>query len=168
MRYSCAKYLARISALLPISFAEQLVLATIGLFGGTEDEPVVETSFGYIVDPGGTASSEGTMGFGGLESTKGEARWHGCCLALAEMARRGLIRGDEAVSQSVYWVLRVSIFIGCELHYTYTRLFSSTCGARLIPSARMSGMLLLISYGPFPVLVRPKPSNHSPERLQLA
>jgi hypothetical protein len=47
------------------------------------------------------------MGFGGAETTKGEARWHGCCLALAEMARRGLIKEDEATSQTVAWALKV-------------------------------------------------------------
>jgi len=47
------------------------------------------------------------MGFGGLESTRGEARWHGVCLALAEMARRGLVAG-EAVGEAVLWVLKVS------------------------------------------------------------
>lgn len=47
------------------------------------------------------------MGFAGLESTRGEARWHGVCLALAEMARRGLVAG-EAVGEAVRWVLKVS------------------------------------------------------------
>ncbi len=54
------------------------------------------------------------MGFGGLETTRGEARWHGLCLALAEMARRGLLTG-EAVSQAVEWSLQVCLCISVEL-----------------------------------------------------
>jgi hypothetical protein len=103
VRYSSAKYLARISNLLPTSLSSQIVLATTALFAGTEDEPFVETSYGTIIDPGGSASG-GTMGFGGLETTRGEARWHGVCLALAEMARRGLI---EDVGDVVEWTLKV-------------------------------------------------------------
>lgn len=72
-----------------------------------EDEPVLTNNYGQVVDPGGNASVGGTMGFGGAETTKGEARWHGCCLALAEMARRGLIKEDEATSQTVAWALKV-------------------------------------------------------------
>jgi hypothetical protein len=104
VRYSSAKYIARITAILPDEFASQIVLATIALFEGTEDEPVVETRFGAILDPGG--SSPGTMGFGGSDGTKGESRWHGVCLALAEMARRGVVR-DEAVGEAVSWVMKV-------------------------------------------------------------
>jgi hypothetical protein len=104
VRYSSAKYLARIAALLPTALSSQIVSATIALFAGTEDEPIIETSFGTIVDPGGNAPG-GTMGFGGAETVKGEARWHGVCLALAEMARRGLLL--EEADQAVEWVLKV-------------------------------------------------------------
>ena len=105
MRYSAAKYLARLSSLLPLDFRDQVVSATIGLFAGTADEPVVETPFGTIVDPGGSEHA-GSMGFGGSEPIRGEARWHGICLALAEMARRGLIR-EDSVSKTIRWVLKV-------------------------------------------------------------
>lgn len=94
--------------MLPEDYASQIVLATIALFQGTEDEPVVETSLGTVLDPGGS-SPGGTMGFGGSDgANKGESRWHGVCLALAEMARRGLVR-DEAVGQAVEWVMKVSL-----------------------------------------------------------
>jgi len=83
-------------------------MATVNLFAGTEDEPVVCTDYGIVVDPGGTASSGGTMGFGGSETTRGEARWHGCCLAIAELARRGLVKEEEAIAESVNWVIKVS------------------------------------------------------------
>lgn len=107
VRYSSAKYLARLTAILPTDYADQIVPATIALFQGTEDEPVVETPHGTILDPGGS-NSGGTMGFGGGETTKGEARWHGVCLALAEMARRGLVK-DDAVGEAVKWVLKVCV-----------------------------------------------------------
>ena len=84
-----------------------MVSATIELFRGTEDEPVLETAFGIIVDPGGNAASEGILGSEGLDVSRGEARWHGCCLALAEMARRGLVKG-ETLGQSVQWATKVS------------------------------------------------------------
>ncbi|WWC58144.1 uncharacterized protein I303_100679 [Kwoniella dejecticola CBS 10117] len=109
VRYSSAKYLARLAALLPPSFASQIVEAVTGLFAGTEEEPVTLTSFGTVIDPGGTSTSGGTMGFGGLESTRGEARWHGVCLALAEMARRGLVR-DEEIGNAVKWVIKALTF----------------------------------------------------------
>lgn len=48
------------------------------------------------------------MGFGGGEGLiKGESRWHGVCLALAEMARRGLVK-DDAVGEAIPWVMKVS------------------------------------------------------------
>jgi hypothetical protein len=107
VRYSAAKYLARIAAVLPEGYQEQIVRATLALFGGTDDEPVIESSFGTIVDPGGSGS-DGAMGFGGAETTRGDARWHGVCLALAELARRGLIR-EELLGETVTWVLKVSL-----------------------------------------------------------
>lgn len=66
----------------------------------------METPFGTIVNPGGSESG-GAIGFGGTESVRGESRWHGSCLALAELARRGLI-ADDAVGETVSWVLKVS------------------------------------------------------------
>ena len=85
-----------------------MVQATIQLFGGTDDEPVVETAYGFVVDPGGIHVSDGTLGLGGLELSRGEARWHGCCLAIAEMARRAHVRG-EAVAEAVQWAGKVSM-----------------------------------------------------------
>lgn len=106
VRYSAAKYLARITAILPEGYQGQIVGATLALFGGTDDEPVMESSSGTIVDPGGSDSS-GTMGFGGAESLRGDARWHGVCLALAELARRGLV-SEEVLEETVTWVLKAS------------------------------------------------------------
>ena len=116
VRYSSAKYLARIAAFLPNDFAAQLVSATVDLFGGTEDEPVLYTSAGMVLDPGGnpagSGQGSGTMGFGGSETNRGEARWHGVCLAIAELARRGLVIGD-AIASAIPWVLKVR---GIPLH----------------------------------------------------
>nr|XP_019014520.1 uncharacterized protein I206_00602 [Kwoniella pini CBS 10737]OCF53301.1 hypothetical protein I206_00602 [Kwoniella pini CBS 10737] len=84
VRYSSAKYLARLSSLLPPLFSSQIVGAVIELFSGTEEEPVTLTSFG-------------------------EARWHGVCLALAEMARRGLIRNEE-IGNAIKWVIKALTF----------------------------------------------------------
>lgn len=67
------------------------------------------TAYGVVVDPGGTASSAGTMGFGGSETSRGEARWHGCCLAIAELSRRGLVKDEESIAESVRWVVKVSL-----------------------------------------------------------
>jgi hypothetical protein len=47
------------------------------------------------------------MGFGEAESLRGDARWHGVCLALAELARRGLVK-EEVLGETVTWVLKVS------------------------------------------------------------
>ncbi|TXT16051.1 hypothetical protein VHUM_00554 [Vanrija humicola] len=109
VRYSSAKYLGRIAALLPPELSDQIVLATIGLFAGTDDEPVVETAFGTVVDPGGSTTSGGAMGLGGSEATRGEARWHGVCLAVAELARRGLLDAD-AVAEVTPWVVKALTF----------------------------------------------------------
>ena len=94
--------------------------AIIDLFSGTEDEPMIATNFGLVVDPGGSIMSEGTFGFGGSESMKGEARWHGCCLALAEMARRGLLQGD-LIFQAVKWGMKVGSWILFLVHATAYR-----------------------------------------------
>ncbi|WWC99224.1 hypothetical protein V866_006120 [Kwoniella sp. B9012] len=110
VRYSSAKYLARLSSLLPLSFSSQIVEAVIDLFSGTEEEPVILTSFGTVIDPGGSSSSGGTMGFGGVETTRGEARWHGVCLAVAEMARRGLIKEEVQIGSAVKWVIKALTF----------------------------------------------------------
>lgn len=109
VRYSAAKYLARIAALLPAELSDQIVSAVIGLFAGSEDDPVILTKFGTVIDPGGSAGGNGTMGLGGQETSRGEARWHGVCLAVAELARRGLLPA-EAVDEVIPWVVKALTF----------------------------------------------------------
>lgn len=108
VRYSSAKYLARLASLLPHSLRNQIIQAVISLFAGTETEPCILTEYGTVIDPGGSDHSGGTMGFGGVEIGRGEGRWHGVCLALAECGRRGLI-GEDLVQEALAWVLRVSL-----------------------------------------------------------
>lgn len=66
------------------------------------------TESGLVIDPGGSDHFGGTMGFGGVEVQKGEGRWHGVCLALAECARRGLISGEMA-GEVLEWVVKVRL-----------------------------------------------------------
>ncbi|TYJ51709.1 hypothetical protein B9479_007714 [Cryptococcus floricola] len=106
VRYSSAKYLSRLSNLLPPDLSDQIVGATIALFSGTEDEPAIFSSCGGIIDPGGSPHTGGTFALsGGIETSRGESRWHGVCLALGEMARRGLVHSEQ-VGEAVEWVLR--------------------------------------------------------------
>jgi hypothetical protein len=92
VRYSAAKYIARMAALLPEDWSTQIIEAIIQLYEGTESEPVVETAQGRILEPGG--------------GSRGDARWHGVCLALAETARRGLI-DQERLGEMLPWVIQV-------------------------------------------------------------
>lgn len=109
VRYSAAKYLARIAALLPSELSDQIVSAVIELFAGSQDDPVILAKNGTVVDPGGNAGGNGTMGLGGQETSRGEARWHGVCLAVAELARRGLFPA-VAVDEAVPWVVKALTF----------------------------------------------------------
>ncbi|KAJ9099164.1 hypothetical protein QFC21_004044 [Naganishia friedmannii] len=95
VRYSAAKYISRIADLLPRSLASQIVESTIALFSRTPEDPLVETERGKVVDPGG--------------GSNGDAKWHGLCLALAEMGRRGLI-GDEMVGDLLGWAVKALNF----------------------------------------------------------
>lgn len=68
-RYSSAKYLARLSLLLPPSFASQVLDAIL-------------TSFENALAEGST--------------TRGEGKAQGACLAVGEMARRSVLNRFEA------------------------------------------------------------------------
>lgn len=107
VRYSSAKYLSRLADLLPLSLSSQIVESTISLFGGTPEDPLVETDRGKIVDPGG--------------GSNGEAKWHGLCLALAEMGRRGLIENDM-VKDLLSWAVKV-----CAISVVLVRVRADCC-----------------------------------------
>lgn len=100
------------------------------------------------------------MGFGGAESVRGDARWHGVCLALAELARRGLVR-EEMLEETVTWVLKVSQLSGnqAEIRGTDDRLFHLICEGRPIRSEPMFETLLPTCYGPCLELARLQCSN---------
>jgi hypothetical protein len=83
---------ARLASVLPQDLSTQIIEAVIDLFNGSEFEPVAETDRGRISDPGG--------------GSRGDARWHGVCLALAETARRGLI-DEERLTEMLPWVIKV-------------------------------------------------------------
>lgn len=84
--------MARLASVLPQDLSTQIIEAVIDLFNGTEYEPVAETDRGRILDPGG--------------GSRGDAKWHGVCLALAETARRGLI-DEERLTEMLPWVIKV-------------------------------------------------------------
>lgn len=87
VRWSAAKYLARLCALLPPSFALQLSSAVIGLFARDVLDPEEE---------GGTPD---------LSAVK-EGAWHGAALAVAELARRGVLE-EELLAEVVPWLIHV-------------------------------------------------------------
>ncbi|KAJ9100981.1 hypothetical protein QFC19_005377 [Naganishia cerealis] len=72
-----------------------IVEATIALFSGTPDDPLIQTERGNVIDPGG--------------GSNGDAKWHGLCLALAEMGRRGLIE-DDMVGDLLGWAVKALNF----------------------------------------------------------
>ena len=84
VRWSAAKYLARIAERIPSSFSHQIVEALLGIF---EDESELD-------------SPEDA-------SIISEHSWHGACLSLAELARRAKIPTD-LVEPTLGCVLRVS------------------------------------------------------------
>ena len=67
-----------------MDFVNQLLDAVIGLFSIHYAEP----GSGIEMPPGA------------------EATWHGTCLGCAELARRGLVRGEHT-GQLMKWVLKV-------------------------------------------------------------
>lgn len=89
VRWSAAKYISRLSSLLPLSFSDQIAEAVISLY----DRDAVS-----VGEAGGTGEYD-------LSAVK-ESTWHGASLAVAEMARRGVLN-PERLAQLVPWLLRV-------------------------------------------------------------
>lgn len=57
-----------------------------------------------------------------MDSGGGEAKWHGVCLALAELARRGLITG-EMMPNLLPWVIKVNRACHVQLTLFHTDWF---------------------------------------------
>ena len=93
VRWSSAKGIGRISSRLPRDFAQEVIASVVALLEeDTFDNPVVEGGLDY--------------------SQVSDSTWHGSFLALAELARRGLLL-PERLGEVVPWVVRVGIIAGC-------------------------------------------------------
>lgn len=100
VRYSAAKGLARLCTRLPPLFIDQAAQAVTDLFSIN------------VVD---------FMGKRQDLSNVSEHTWQGACLALAELARRGLLRGDD-LGDKLEWVQKVSTKPGnCDCRGRLTR-----------------------------------------------
>jgi len=85
VRWSAAKGIARLSERLPSDFSSQVLETILGLFS------IHSVAGASVYDTPAIA----------------EATWHGACLALAEMARRGLVQ--PALLESLLgWLSKVS------------------------------------------------------------
>jgi hypothetical protein len=88
VRWSAAKGLARICERLPKDFAEQIIDSVVDLF-----------ALDCIIS--GDADSEHVD-----VSNVSDATWHGTCLCIAEMARRGLLV-PTSLDRVIPWIARV-------------------------------------------------------------
>lgn len=88
VRYSAAKGISRICCRLPTDFIDQVADEITSLFA------VNVADF---------------LGKGEDLSNVSEFTWQGCCLALAELARRGLLQG-ESVGEKLAWVEKALLF----------------------------------------------------------
>ncbi|KAJ3289980.1 hypothetical protein HDU79_003644 [Rhizoclosmatium sp. JEL0117] len=90
VRWSAAKGVGRISARLPQEFATEIVASVIALFDEDTLPPVAGST-----TPNLAAVSDST--------------WHGACLAVAELARRGLLM-PEWLEKVVPWISLALLF----------------------------------------------------------
>lgn len=88
VRYSAAKGLSRLCSRLPMSFVEQVTDAIIEMF---------------------SINIPDFLGEKRDLSNVSEFTWQGCCLALAELARRGLLVGEN-LSEKLEWVEKALMF----------------------------------------------------------
>ncbi|KAH8924896.1 ARM repeat-containing protein [Atractiella rhizophila] len=88
VRYSSAKYIARVASRVPASFSSQLLEAVLSLF---EKNVAFDEDGEY--DP----------------FTVPDNTWHGACLAVAELVRQGQV-GDEALGEVLKWIARAMVF----------------------------------------------------------
>jgi len=88
VRYSAAKGLSRLCSRLPSSFVEQVSDAVTDMF---------------------SVNIPDILGKKEDLSNVSECTWQGCCLALAELARRGLLAG-ESLQEKLEWVEKALMF----------------------------------------------------------
>lgn len=88
VRYSAAKGLSRLCSRLPGHFIDQIADAVTSLFAIN------------VADIMGAANDLNAVS---------EHTWQGACLALAEMGRRGLLRGEE-LGEKLEWVQKALLF----------------------------------------------------------
>lgn len=88
VRYSAAKGLSRLCSRLPAIFVEQVSDAIVDMF---------------------SVNIPDILGEKKDLSNVSEFTWQGCCLALAELARRGLLSG-ETLSEKLEWVEKALMF----------------------------------------------------------
>jgi uncharacterized hydantoinase/oxoprolinase family protein len=91
VRWSAAKGLARICERLPKDFAEQIIDSVIDLF-----------ALDCIITGDVSGDDEVKVDL----SNVSDATWHGTCLCIAEMARRGLLV-PSSLDQVIPWIARV-------------------------------------------------------------
>ncbi|KAK0550607.1 hypothetical protein OC845_002561 [Tilletia horrida] len=105
VRYSAAKGIARLCERLPPSFVTQLTDAIRSLFAINVIEP--RPSDGQF----NTVDSASGLNFDFSSSpdlsNASEHTWQGACMAVAELARRGLLPADE-LDETMKWILRTA------------------------------------------------------------
>jgi hypothetical protein len=94
VRWSAAKGLARLCERLPRDFAEQIVDSVVDLF-----------ALDCIIS-GDTSGTENCLQVD--VSNVNDATWHGTCLCVAEMARRGLLV-PSSLDRVIPWISRVCV-----------------------------------------------------------
>ncbi len=137
VRYSAAKWVARIAERLPSDFMDQVLENILSLFSI------------HAVDEDGDLDIP----------TAAEATWHGACLACAEFARRGLV-SDSRLPDLLHWMYKVSAllhWLGFLLTVQSTRLCTSIYAKGLIPSAQAYATQPRTSSGPL--------QGHRPPRV---
>ena len=109
VRWSAAKGTARIASRLPSSFADQVLDTIIKLFS------IHSLAAANIYDLPAIA----------------ESTWHGACLALAEMARRGLVSEDKLL-EVMGWLSKVHIVIFGSFLFSLRHRRSCLSAARMV------------------------------------